>query len=683
MAPNTTYDYYVYSFNDTICLNGPTYNTNSPLFGSQSTNPCPTLNATVTIGQTGADYSSLTDALLVLNGCGITQPTILELQSDYVSTGEIVPVTFGNVSGANNTNTITIRPAAGVTSPLSITSSNTTGTITLNQGSFFIIDGRPGGTGTNKMLTIENTSTSGYALNYQNESSNNTLRYLLIESANTGTTSGTIVFSTTTGANGNDNNTIEYCDIFAVNASSATPTNAIYAAGSTGTSAANNNNIIISNNNIYDFYSPTAGVDFRGLNIGNGNDGWTITANSFYQTTARSYTNQLFQFINLSNTNNTQGFNINNNYFGGTQPLCGGSALNLTSTSARLTMVLLSTSTNVVSEFNGNTYANIVFNTATTSNINNTLQVNNGAWNIGSSSGNIFGSATQTGSITINTSGIGGVFSAIHLGNGTNIGLMNITGNTISGITLAGTGTMDFYGMYFKNTTNSGTYTVQNNIIGVSTLTNAISNSTNKGIYGIYSLVNTPSATQTITNNLISNLSATNIGSAAVIYGIFTPGSSGGKYLISNNQIFSSTTSGAGAAVYGIYCNAATATDQVIQNNTVYSLVNNGTSTATIVGIFYSGPTTGTNEVKSNLVHSLSAATAASTISGIEIADAGNALVYNNMVRLGIDAAGNDLTANTIINGIRQTNTTSNHGIYFNSIYIGGLTVGYSFYRSY
>jgi hypothetical protein len=671
LSVSTNYDFYVYTYNAVTCTSGPVYNTTSPLTGTQSTAGCPTLAATITIGP-GADYATLTEAIVILNGCGITQPTVLALQSNYVSTTETFPLILGIISGASAVNTITVRPAVGVSSALTISSSNATGTINHNAGNYFIFDGRPGGTGISKFLTIENTANTGYALNYQNEASNNILRYLTIKGQNTSTTSGTIVFASTTGANGNDNNTVEYNDICAVNATTATPTNGIYASGSTITSATNNNAITISNNNIFDFYSPTAGIDCRGLLVSSGNDGWTISGNSFYQTVSRSYTTQVFMFMNIVFTTHIQPFTINNNYFGGTQPQCGGSALTLTSTTARLAMVLLSTSMTVTSEFNGNTFANVAFNTAATSGLNNCLQVNNGSWNIGASSGNTFGSISQAGSITITTTGTTGSFSTILAGNGTNMGVMNIRNNSISGITIGGAGAMQFLGIRLLSPTNPGTYTIDNNTIGVSSLVNSILNSTNLGIYGIYSAVNTAAVTQTINANTISNLNATSVGSQAEVLGIWTPGTTGGKYQITNNLVNSLNSSGAGAIVAGIYNSAATTNDQLISGNTIHSLVNTGSAASFVYGIYYSGPTAGVNEIKSNLIHSLSASTAASTLTGIQVADAGNALIYNNFIRLGINAAGADIASDLIINGMNQSTTASNHGIYFNSIYVGG-----------
>jgi hypothetical protein len=231
---------------------------------------------------------------------------------------------------------------------------------------------------------------------------------------------------------------------------------------------------------------------------------------------------------------------------------------------------------------------------------------------------------------------------------------------------------MELYGMKLLNPTNPGTYTIDNNTIGVSSLVNSILNSTNLGIYGIYSAVNTAAVTQTINANTISNLNATSVGSSAEVLGIWTPGTTGGKYQITNNLVNSLNSSGAGAIVAGIYNSAATTNDQLISGNTIHSLVNTGSAASFVYGIYYSGPTAGVNEIKSNLIHSLSASTAASTLTGIQVADAGNALIYNNFIRLGINAAGADITTDLIINGINQSNAASNHGIYFNSIYVGG-----------
>src|SRR4029077_3037086 len=67
---------------------------------------------------------------------------------------ESFPITINSVSGASSTNTITIKPASGVTASISGTSS--TAMIVLNGAKFVTIDGSNNGT-SSRDLTITNT----------------------------------------------------------------------------------------------------------------------------------------------------------------------------------------------------------------------------------------------------------------------------------------------------------------------------------------------------------------------------------------------------------------------------------------------------------------------------------------------------------------------------------------------
>src|SRR5207248_2952758 len=118
-------------------------------------------------------------------------------------------------------NTLTIRPAIGATG-LSITSADSTAaTVFLDAVQFVTIDGRPGGVGSNagsgggtaSQLTIANTDFNGVAMLFINGASGNTVRYTTLRGENLSSTSGTVVFGTCPGGNGNDNNTIDHCDI--------------------------------------------------------------------------------------------------------------------------------------------------------------------------------------------------------------------------------------------------------------------------------------------------------------------------------------------------------------------------------------------------------------------------------------------------------------------------------------
>ena len=82
--------------------------------------------------------------------------------------------------------------------------------------------------------------------------------------------------------------------------------------------------------------------------------------------------------------------------------------------------------------------------------------------------------------------------------------------------------------------------------------------------------------------------------------------------------------------------------------------------------------------VERNLVHSLSITSTnlASQVAGI-VPTAGTANYQNNMVRLGLDAAGNSITGGYFIAGIFEAAGGPNN-FYFNSVYIGGTGVASS-----
>ena len=162
------------------------------------------LSGTKTVGPTG-NYASLTAAIADIQAQSLGGALVLELQPAYVSTVETFPLTVPALNGASAVNTVTIRPASGAAG-LSITSTDTpAATVNLNGAQFVTFDGRPGGAGTAKQLTIANTSTSGVAVRFINEGSSNTLRYLTLQGVNT---------SATSGANGNAGNTIDRCVFF-------------------------------------------------------------------------------------------------------------------------------------------------------------------------------------------------------------------------------------------------------------------------------------------------------------------------------------------------------------------------------------------------------------------------------------------------------------------------------------
>jgi hypothetical protein len=340
-------------------------------------------------------YSTITAAVSAMSS-GISGAVIFELQSDYVSTTETFPITIGQISGTSSSNTITIRPASGVTSR-TISGSSTTQIFNLNGVDYLTIDGRPGGVGTTKQLTIANTSTSGTVLTFSADATYNTLTYLTIQGVNNTATSGNIVFSTGSST-GNTNNTINYC---VLKDGASTPVNIIYSLGGSITSL-KNSSILIDHNEIANFY--LNGVTSCGILVGDYNDSWTISNNSFYQSSGRSpNTNGTFLFpINITESKiTTASFTISGNYIGGSSALCSGTWSESPPTINHCFNAIRLTGTTTTSfSVQGNIIKNITIGNSNYSNGTATggIFLLQGAANIGTTSGNIIGDMSSTGS---------------------------------------------------------------------------------------------------------------------------------------------------------------------------------------------------------------------------------------------------------------------------------------------
>lgn len=648
-------------------------------------------NGTKTIGASGADYTSITAGLAAANSGGLDGAVIFSLQADYNSSAETFPLTIGSITGASVINTITIRPAA---TGLSITSNNTTATINLNGAKYIIIDGRVNGTGSTKDLVIANTSTAtgGTAIQFINDASNNTIQYTKLSATFGSTTSGVLLFSTTTGTTGNDNNTINYCDIdgkAGVNASpssSEAALNGIYSLGTNTSTNHYNSNNTISNCNIFDFFNASSGSTTSGIILNSSNTDWVITSNHFYQTATRTPTGTaLVYVIYLLNTNGNN-FTINNNYIGGSEPSAGGTAWTVNggflNTFRGITMNVDTTST---SNVQGNTIRNINFNTSTASSnipgIFCAIHATAGSINIGTTSGNTIGSASGTGSLTITTSLSGARVYGIGVEN--SVSKTSISNNTIGSITTNGTSTSisnSFTGIASSSTSNS--ITISGNTIGSTSTTNSINASnfsTNATTQVVTGINTTGTGTTTISNNTIANLNNNyNPGStiSSVMRGIVN---SSGTVIINGNTIrnLSTVTNSSGttsfSSVIGILNTSVIGTVSITQN-IIHTLKNtHATGITTVLGICNNGFNSGTNTIGRNFIHSLSlSTTAAGNIYGIEVLG-GTSTYQNNMIRLGIDESGASLSNEYNIKGIDDNSGTNTY--YFNTVYIGGTNV--------
>ncbi|AWA28795.1 hypothetical protein HYN48_01095 [Flavobacterium magnum] len=628
---------------------------------------------TIAVGPSGT-YNNLTSAIAALVTCGITQPTFLELNSGYDASTETYPINLPAITGASATNTITIREANGVTGKV-ISSANPVATFSLNGGNYWTIDGRSGGNGTTKDLQISNTNTTGAAIQFINDASNNIVRYADVRGVNTSTTSGVVLFSTTTATTGNDNNTIANCDI---RDGATTPAIGIYSAG---TAAKTNDNNTISNNNIFNFFSAASAT--RGISVASNSEAWTISGNKLYQTATRLYTTaNTHHGINVAAG---AGYTITGNTIGfanaagtGTMSLVGNSvALTGTFPSAYTTtgtpnatrfigINAAFTAAGTVSSIQNNTVGGIALYTSsgatTTNGILCGINVTSGNANIGTVTGNTIGATTGTGSLYAATTTTQGAVVGIYA---TSANTVSIQNNTIGAIDASGTTASLTGSITGIDVAGAGVITVSNNIVGNATANNlragAFFNGTNLTNAGALTFTTSgaslidairSSATgssTTISTNTVRNVTAYGTGGSA-INGI---NNSGATTLLTaaSNTISDISNAGTGAFTGMTVGSPATAN---VTSNTVNTLSRTGAGT--FYGIQYGTPTTIT--IDGNTVSNLSNNAAGSTSGFYGLYSVGTpqneTITNNNVFNLSTTATG----AQTMVGWYQLTSNT-------------------------
>lgn len=685
LNPSTSYDFYVYSFNRGVCNAGPFYLTTTPLFGNKTTLNCTGLSGTYSVGPTGT-YASIT-AALAATSTGIAGPVIFELQSTYVSSVETFPLTIAANACYSATQTVTIRPVTGATG-LSITSANAVGTVNFDGGDYVIFDGRPGGSGTTSQLSISNSVTTGYSIQFINSATFNSIKYCSVSGVNTGTTSGVILFSTASGfVNGNSNNLIDNCDI---KDGATNPLNLIYVAGSNINYLSNNNFNTVSNSTLHDWFNASSTTSGAAINIVTGASDWTINANSFYQTATRTFTMTSATdqgMIFVASTSFGINFNITNNYLGGSAAACGGTPLTWTGgTTGTPTprLIRFSSAIGGFSNITGNTIKNISVTSASTSTAHSLISHLNGNVNI---SNNTIGSQSAVNDInfTAASTSTSPFFYVIGAGTGATVSKININNNNIGGITVSNssTGTVSFRVVYSPAVAGCE-ISVTNNLVG-GTVANSIKQSTNNLFSGIIILANT--INQTVSGNTVRNLFYSNTGATGSLTGINCQSSTNGTYSITNNTIYNLTSNGTNIAfgnaplIAGITENLlAGPGGNIISGNKVYNLVafNTTTNVAVVGMVLLTSPpavsTSGTSILSGNFIHSLTTLSNTSVQAGILCFNTGHGIITNNMIRLGIDSNGASITTSPTIYGIYK-GSSANVGVYHNSVYIGGTNV--------
>jgi uncharacterized repeat protein (TIGR01451 family) len=510
--------------------------------------------------------------------------------------------------------------------------------IDLNGARNVRIDGYDQLTLTNSTVsTVFGTST----VRFVNGAQNDTLANCTIRgSAGSG---GVVQFSTGSPTAGNSNNIVIGNNIGP--AGTNLPTRCVLSIGS---AQANINNII-SNNNLFDFFSPTASV--TGISIQVGNDNWTISSNRIFQTAPRKFTAPALRYAGIT-IGAIGSFTITYNTIGFGAADGTGTTIITGSSNEFRGLDLPTTSPTAATSIQGNFISGINQTTSRNSNANiqsafvgMILGTSQGLFDVGNLAGNTIGSLDGTSSIVINETSTTASTAPV-------IGIYDVSGsddiianNNIGSVTInsGGTGTVTGFRGILNTGISGQTITVVSNTIG-----GTAAGSITDNIVGNYSMsgIQNSSADMFANGNLVQNVSGNSNGAIVAMSGISIGPAGSGSSEISQNTIHSLNNS-AGAAAGSIY-----AMDLTLSANA--------------------------NVIERNFIHSISATSSATgyQLWGIVKRGAGSATVRNNIVRLGIDSAGNPITSGFPIIGIRDMSgpgAAANY--YFNSVYIAGTGV--------
>jgi hypothetical protein len=572
---------------------------------------CSTYSGTLTVGPTST-FNSLTHAISLLNSCGYSGNIILALQSDYNGTSayETFPITFPSTFAAvasSSSRVITIQPAAGVSSTLSIIGSATASSanIVLNGADYIVFDGRPIGGSTN-YLTISNSSTTaGAAVKFIDDATNNTFQYCTLTSTFYSTTIGVVWFSTSSVTTGNDDNTFDYCIIDGAAGTNASPTTGIakYGIYSLGTSGKANGPNSITNCQFKDIF--VSATTSAGIFLSTYNDNWTISNNSFYQTETRTAAgNSTVNFIKIVDGDD---YTINSNFVGGSAASCSGTWTQ-TQTGSNYTIFygieMACDAAGTVSNIQGNTFTAMNWSAyGNTSEFWVAIKTTAGNFNIGTNTGNTFGASSGTGALTF-SHGVGTVATTITMIDVATANTVTIQSNTIGSITM-GNINNKYYTFTGIKSSGAGTLDIQSNqIANTDAESIQIGGTSSSGTFSAIS--NTGTGVVTISNNNVGSVNS----AMGTFYGIHDNAAAGANaHIISDNTIGTTGTgtgsiyaSSAGATIYGINI-GSTGTNYTIDANTIRNITMVGGSSPTATGIY--AASTGTYNMDGNSISNL------------------------------------------------------------------------------
>jgi trimeric autotransporter adhesin len=605
------------------------------------------VSVTATAGTAGPTaYTTLNAAFTAINAG--THQGVLTLDVTASTTETASAVLNASGSGAAAYTAMTIQPSGGSYTIAGALPGAVL--VDLNGADNVTINGLNSG---GNALTLENssnaTTTLTLVLRLINDASTNTITNCTLKSSSLiAGNGGAVLFSTSTGTSGNDNNTISSCNFRP--SGSNLPARYIIFSGSTTSAAVANSGNTITSCDFADCFAPAIASTF--INFAGGALSTTISNNKFYQTATRTQTTgAAHQIISSSSSSNNEGFTITGNTFGfATNANTGAYTMVFPVSSASKCQALhlgsASTGNGLTSSIQGNTVAGFA--------------ISGGASGTSSSAaflGIYVGSALATiGNVTGNTIGGSGVNAIAYTSSSTSTSevygiyyfpslVSNIRNNTVSGITATNTtsASLIMYGIR-ANTSSLFTNTFVVNIIGTSTAPLTVSSTVATGsrVIGLYSQAGACLASGNVISFLSNNAPNVGTGSSASVIGFWNDNTS------------------------------ASAVGSLVDANTIHTLSNtNATAATSVTGMQYNGTTTVvagiTHNVSRNTIYNINASStsASAVVNGIAI-QGGNTNYSNNMIALGSGIANSP-----IISGINET-TAGTDNIYHNSVLIMG-----------
>lgn len=652
LTANTNYYYRVRSVNAT----GSSVNSNVVAVTTISY----VVKITATAGTTGpTNYATLKAAFDAINAG--THQGVISIQICTNTSESASAVLNASSTGSAVYSSVTISPSGGART---ISGSVADALISLNGADYVTINGLNSG---GCSLTIDNTSTSANAsaILFTNSATYNIITNCTIKgSTGETTTRGVVTFL----SGSNNYNTVSYCNI---TQSGSTKPWACVVSGQGGTNYYNT----IDHCNISNFKGHTDSGDKHSAIYlyYNTTSGWTITNNSIFQTQSINSSGGNVSIIYISGGD---GYTITGNYIGGSSANCGGSAMTYTGGiqnfyAIECTSAITETNTNTICS---NYFQNISFGTTNTTNCSNScdprfamIHIWKGIFRLDS---NTVGKTTESGNISISHTAAFSIFSMFNMAYPNGATITSCSGNTFSGITISATN-YDAYIIRFDNCINS-TGPISNNLIGSTTQSNSISlnyyttSVTRSNFWGI--IVYTNNTRATISGNTIQNISR-GVGGSSNLYGIYC----GYTFDVSNNTIKNILSYNSGA-VYGIYNSGST-------SNFYGNSVTNLSGAADVYGLYSNGSTP---TIYNNYVSGLNTTNISYIIYGMYLGGNVSQTVYNNIITLGYDKDGNNISNSKV------TGVYFNVGgkIYHNTVNIGGTCSSgsnstYAYYQNY